>query len=140
MEIVSAAAAAKPPHLPPTVGGGPPSLHPTPFPSVVHHFANPLLHPPPARRRIYLTYHQLAMTWGWYMLEPWEVALWMALLALIFYAVVAACFINPKSICNTTLVTLRNSLAAQGGRGGRPGGTGQQHAAAPAGLPSSPSL
>ncbi|PRW59815.1 hypothetical protein C2E21_1387 [Chlorella sorokiniana] len=56
------------------------------------------------------------MTWGWYMLEPWEVALWMSLLALIFYAVVAACFINPKSICNTTLVALRNSLAAQGAK------------------------
>lgn len=56
------------------------------------------------------------MTWGWYMLEPWEVILWMSLLALIFYAVAAACFINPKSICNTTLVALRNSLAARGGR------------------------
>jgi hypothetical protein len=68
------------------------------------------------KSRIYLTYHQQAMTWGWYMLEPWEVALWMSLLALIFYAVVAACFINPKSICNTTLVALRNSLAAQGAK------------------------
>lgn len=50
------------------------------------------------------------------MLEPWEVILWMSLLALVAYAVLAACFINPRSICNSTLVAVRNSLAARGGR------------------------
>ena len=59
------------------------------------------------------------------MLEPWETLLWMAFLGLLIYFVLSACFLTPGSMCRTTLVAARNSLAAQGavavrrdGRGG----------------------
>lgn len=54
------------------------------------------------------------MTWGWYMLEPWETLLWMAMLAFFFWLVVSACFLNPSSICSTTLAAARKALAEQG--------------------------
>lgn len=63
---------------------------------------------------MYLLYHQQAMTWGWYMLEPWEALLWFACLGLLAYLVLSACFANGQSICHTTLVAVRNSLAARG--------------------------
>lgn len=72
-----------------------------------------------------LWYHQQAMTWGWYMLEPWETLLWMVFLALLIYFVLSACFLTPGSMCRTTLVAARDRLAAQGAvgeQGGRRGG------------------
>lgn len=69
-----------------------------------------------ACRRIQLFYHQQAMIWGWYMLEPWETVVWMAFLLLLTYFVLSACFVNPSSICRQTLVAARNSLAARGAR------------------------
>jgi hypothetical protein len=56
------------------------------------------------------------MIWGWYMLEPWETALWMSLLLLLAYAVLSACFVNPSSACRQSLVAARNSLAARGAK------------------------
>lgn len=71
---------------------------------------------PLPRRRASLFYHQQAMTWGWYMLEPWETLLWMGMLLSLFWLVVSACFLNPSSICGTTLAAARKALADQGGR------------------------
>ncbi|KAL4422075.1 hypothetical protein ABPG77_001543 [Micractinium sp. CCAP 211/92] len=66
--------------------------------------------------RASLFYHQQAMTWGWYMLEPWETLLWMGMLLSLFWLVVSACFLNPSSICGTTLAAARKALADQGAR------------------------
>lgn len=57
------------------------------------------------------------MTWGWYMLEPWEALLWFACLGLAAYLMLAACLAwppaNPQSICHSTLLAARNGLAAR---------------------------
>lgn len=65
-------------------------------------------------RRVSLFYHQQAMTWGWYMLEPWETLLWMAMLVFFFWLVASACFLNPSSMCSTTLAAARKAIAEQG--------------------------
>lgn len=70
-------------------------------------------------RRLGLFYHQQAMTWGWYMLEPWETVLWMSLLGFLCWLVLSACFLNPNSICSSTLTAVRKALAAQGEPAGR---------------------
>lgn len=64
----------------------------------------------------YLFYHQQAMTWGWYMLDPWETVLWMSFLAFLSWMVLSACFINPNSICSSGLAAARKALAAQGAK------------------------
>jgi hypothetical protein len=78
--------------------------------------AAPLAAALPVCRRIQLFYHQQAMIWGWYMLEPWETVLWMSLLLLLTYLVLSACFLNPSSVCRQTLVAARNGLAARGAK------------------------
>jgi len=64
-----------------------------------------------------LFYHQQAMTWGWYMLEPWETVLWMSLLAFLCWLVLSACLFNPGSFCRSGLEAAHKMLAAQGGCG-----------------------
>ncbi|KAL4458262.1 hypothetical protein ABPG75_013127 [Micractinium tetrahymenae] len=66
--------------------------------------------------RISLFYHQQAMTWGWYMLEPWETLLWMSMLAFLCWLVISACLFNPSSICCTTLAAARRAVAEQGAK------------------------
>ena len=73
-----------------------------------------LARPRSARRYVKLCYHRQAITWAWYMLDTWETLLWMAFLILLTYFVLAPCFVNPSSICRSTLAAARNSLAARG--------------------------
>lgn len=52
------------------------------------------------------------------MLEPWETLLWMAILLVLLYFVLSACFLNPDSVCRAGLASARRTLAAQGGQRG----------------------
>lgn len=49
------------------------------------------------------------------MLEPWEIVLWMSLLALVSYLVLSACLLNPTSFCRSSLAAVHNSLVERGG-------------------------
>lgn len=69
-------------------------------------------------RHVQLFYHQQAMTWGWYMLEPWETMLWMCILALLTYFVLgrglSSCVIDSHSMCRSSLAAVRDAVAAGG--------------------------
>lgn len=77
--------------------------------------ARPPRRPPPCSRAV-LFYHQQAITWAWYMLEPWETLLWMALLCLLSYFVLSACLVSPSSICRQGLVAAHQGLVERGAK------------------------
>ena len=67
-------------------------------------------------RRVQLLYLQVAVTWAWFMLDPWEVALVVVALLALAALVASACFAEASSYCSTAMRSLPRLVSSLSSR------------------------
>ena len=67
-------------------------------------------------RRLEQLYFENSVTWVWFMLEPWEVALLFSCFAVLAALVASACFAESSNYCGWAIASLRQHTSWIGGK------------------------